>query len=56
LEDSHLLNIKRFIERLAKDGMVCVGTDYVEEKYGDEVKRYLHYDAICNEIKKRGIK
>jgi hypothetical protein len=61
LDNNHLLNIKKFIERLAKDGMVIMGADifrspdsyYVEEKYGDEVKRYLNYDAICNEIKKR---
>ena len=63
LTNSHLLNIKRFIERLADKGVPiisgfsdCFGTEGdVDFIYEEDVKEYLNYNEICKEIKRRGL-
>jgi hypothetical protein len=63
LEDSHLLNIKKFIERRAEEGVeqgIC-GYDGDDDFmtgdfwtiYDDEVKELMDYDSIIKEIKRR---
>ena len=64
LEDSHLLNIKKFIEKRAKEGVEIGGGQYYGEGeedfwtdtlYGKEVKRMFGYRNIVREIKRRGL-
>ena len=62
LEDSHLINIIRFIERRAKEGVdvfrgggsdpesFWIDTDVV---YGKIAKKLLNYKAYKNELKRR---
>lgn len=64
LKDDHLLNIKKFIERRAREG-VEVYYDYgydgddnfktgeIGVLYGAEAKRKMDYGDILKEIKKR---
>lgn len=63
LADSHLLNIKKFIEKRASEGFLMVsggadmdGTDPWYEEYtatGKEVLDHFDYEDICKEIKRR---
>jgi hypothetical protein len=64
LEDSHLLNIKKFIERRAKEGVevfydfgYCGDDDFmtgdIEIIYGEQVKKLTNYKDIIDEIKRR---
>ena len=63
LEDSHLLNILKFIERRAKDGIECCtygydgDDDYMTGEvwtiYGDEVLERYDYKGLKKEAKKR---
>lgn len=64
LEDSHLLNILKFIKRRAEEGMIEVisygyegDDDYqsvdAETLYGDEVLKKLDYQGLEDEAKKR---
>jgi hypothetical protein len=66
LEDSHLLNILKWIERRAKQGVTIIvdcgyapDNDYKEyesyEIYGKEVKDHYDYKGLRAEAKKRGV-
>ena len=64
LEDDHLKNIIKWIERRAAEGVQVVfgggscAEDMwadVEYLYGDEAKEYLNYDVYMQEAKKRKI-
>jgi len=65
LDDSHLLNIKAFIEKKAKDGVLRITGDVsgdADERWADEEfivgKRVLDmydYDGILAEISRRDI-
>lgn len=62
LGDWHLLNIKKFIEKRATEGVWIGGGQYWEEGdsdfwedvlYGEEARELLGYKDIIKEIKKR---
>lgn len=61
LETSHLINIIRYIERKADEGLEMVygdifGADIfaaVETIYGDEVKEELNYEVYVKELNRR---
>lgn len=59
IEDSHLLNIKKWIENRADEGMTIGGHGWDidecwdDEIYGEEVLEYFDYKSILQEIKKR---
>jgi len=63
LTDKHLLNIKKWIERKAEEGLIIeYGFDDGEEVwydrdilFGEEAKIMLGYDEIREEIKRRGL-
>lgn len=66
LEDSHLLNILKFIKRRAEEGVTevidfgYVGDDDfqsgdVDTLYGDDVLRKFDYQGLEDEAKKRGL-
>jgi hypothetical protein len=65
LEDSHILNILKYIEKHAREGILIHFSDsslsgdiwYDEEIIkGEEVKNRLDYYGIKKEAKKRGLK
>lgn len=61
LTNSHLLNILRYIERTAEEGLKQVyagADDYegdVDYLYGDEAKDVMDYEGITQEAKNRGL-
>ena len=66
LTDSHLLNIKQFIERQAErldEELVITDqalpgdhwVDFCDLVTAGDVKEYYNYNEICEEIKRRGL-
>ena len=60
LEDSHILNIERFVRRRADEGVQTMGGDpadidsmWEETIEGDEVFEYFDYRGIMKEITNR---
>lgn len=63
ITDSHLVNIIKYIERKAEEGICvvsrCYGVDmmdmdfYDEVLYGQDALKRMNYDAYINELKRR---
>ena len=61
LEDSHILNIKLFIEKKANEGLemesgIDIDSYDTYTMSGDEVFDFFDYDGIIKEIKRRKLK
>jgi hypothetical protein len=66
LDDSHLLNILKFIKRRAREGVNVIincgyatDNDFIEydgyTMYGNEVMEHMNYSALLKEAKNRGL-